>query len=155
MRKLHTSSPTQHWNCHNSPHKKIKIPPNLTLMQSHGLGDNHIGGILFPAPLGADGVLVVAPAKHTFIRTRQGRRGFHALIRSDAVKGVFVAATTAAQLVLGPAADLHRTVCACGRRDGETPTKISKSTIKIKQIVESSMQNTKTKRKELTTSTHR
>ena len=82
-------------------------------MQAHGLGDDHIWRILFPAPLGTDRVLVVAPAKHAFIRTCQRRRGLHTLVGSNAVKGVFVAATSAAQLVLGPAADLYRAVRAC------------------------------------------
>jgi hypothetical protein len=86
---------------------------SLTLMQPHGLRDNHIWCVLLPAPLRADRVLVMAPAKHAFIRTRQGGSGLHALVGSDAIKRMLVAASTATELVLGPAADLHRAVRAC------------------------------------------
>mmetsp|Transcript_16125 Transcript_16125/g.56221 ORF Transcript_16125/g.56221 Transcript_16125/m.56221 type:complete len:240 (+) Transcript_16125:1122-1841(+) len=81
-------------------------------MQLDALCDNLQGIIHLPLPLGARGVLVVAPAESALVRAREGGRRLHALIRGDAVEGMLVATSSAPQLVLRPAAQLHRRVGA-------------------------------------------
>mmetsp|Transcript_19165 Transcript_19165/g.53390 ORF Transcript_19165/g.53390 Transcript_19165/m.53390 type:complete len:495 (+) Transcript_19165:130-1614(+) len=77
-----------------------------------GLVDDEMGIVRLPAPLLADGILVVPPAKDTLVGAGQARCRLHALVRRNAIKGVFVASTPSPQLVLGPAAQLDGAVRA-------------------------------------------
>jgi hypothetical protein len=74
--------------------------------------EDHLGRVDDPAPGGPDGVCAVAPTKDAFVGT--GKRGcsFHALVGRDAVEGIFVAGSSAAECGFGPAADFHARVRA-------------------------------------------
>mmetsp|Transcript_2984 Transcript_2984/g.4860 ORF Transcript_2984/g.4860 Transcript_2984/m.4860 type:complete len:239 (+) Transcript_2984:1112-1828(+) len=71
---------------------------------------NKVRIISLPSPFLSDRVLVVSPAKDTLVRTCKRRRCLHALVGSDSVKGVLVAATSSSQLMLGPTTQLDSTV---------------------------------------------
>mmetsp|Transcript_23254 Transcript_23254/g.58154 ORF Transcript_23254/g.58154 Transcript_23254/m.58154 type:complete len:405 (+) Transcript_23254:279-1493(+) len=73
---------------------------------------DHVGFVHLPFPLLADRVLVVTPAEHAGVRTRQTRCGFHALVRVDSIECAFVALATTTQRGLGPTTHLHTTVRA-------------------------------------------
>ena len=77
---------------------------NHTHVRLNGLSDNHFGIVRLPSPFSSHGIFMMSPAKDAFVGACQGGRGFHALIRSDAVVGVFVAAASSAELMFGPSA---------------------------------------------------
>lgn len=55
------------------------------------LGEDEGWGVGGPAPGGADGVGAMAPAEDALVGAGEGRGGFHAEVRGDAVEGVLVA----------------------------------------------------------------
>mmetsp|Transcript_26879 Transcript_26879/g.72923 ORF Transcript_26879/g.72923 Transcript_26879/m.72923 type:complete len:314 (+) Transcript_26879:478-1419(+) len=76
------------------------------------LGDDCLGLVHAPLPLGAHGVLVVPPAEGALVGACEGGRCLHALVRRNAVERVLVAPPSPPQLVLGPPAELHGRVRA-------------------------------------------
>mmetsp|Transcript_15084 Transcript_15084/g.32963 ORF Transcript_15084/g.32963 Transcript_15084/m.32963 type:complete len:204 (-) Transcript_15084:1100-1711(-) len=76
-------------------------------MRLHSLLNNVVRIIRFPFPGFSDGVLVMPPTKDALVSTRQGRRGFHALVRGDSIECVLVTASPTTQLMFCPTAQLH------------------------------------------------
>mmetsp|Transcript_13788 Transcript_13788/g.20055 ORF Transcript_13788/g.20055 Transcript_13788/m.20055 type:complete len:215 (-) Transcript_13788:541-1185(-) len=72
--------------------------------------NQHLRVVSLPAPAGADGILVVAPAEDTLIRACQRGRCLHTLITGDAIEGMLIAPSTPAQHGLSPATQLNSTV---------------------------------------------
>lgn len=72
------------------------------LVVVHEAAHQVLGVVCLPAPLCAHGILVVAPAEHALVCACQGGRGFHALVRRDAVKCMLIATPSTAHLILGP-----------------------------------------------------
>mmetsp|Transcript_16459 Transcript_16459/g.47292 ORF Transcript_16459/g.47292 Transcript_16459/m.47292 type:complete len:306 (-) Transcript_16459:319-1236(-) len=68
--------------------------------------DDEVGIVCLPPPLPPDRILVMTPAKDALVGARQRGRRLHAAVGGDAVEGVLVAPSTAAELVLRPAAQL-------------------------------------------------
>mmetsp|Transcript_86760 Transcript_86760/g.265553 ORF Transcript_86760/g.265553 Transcript_86760/m.265553 type:complete len:394 (-) Transcript_86760:136-1317(-) len=76
------------------------------LVLLNALRNDRLRLVHLPLPLRARGVLVVTPAEDAFVGASQRWRCLHALERGDPVKRMLIAAAPAAQLVLGPAAQL-------------------------------------------------
>jgi hypothetical protein len=70
-------------------------------------GEDQIRGVGGAAPGCAYGIGAVAPAEDAFVAAREGGCGFHAEMGLDAVEGVFVAGSAAAEGGFGLAVDLN------------------------------------------------
>ena len=76
-------------------------------MVFEGAVENGLSAVHLPAPLGADGIGVVAPTEDALVGAGERRSRLHAAVAFDAVESVFVAAAAPSQHRLGPTAQFH------------------------------------------------
>mmetsp|Transcript_23723 Transcript_23723/g.66997 ORF Transcript_23723/g.66997 Transcript_23723/m.66997 type:complete len:232 (-) Transcript_23723:598-1293(-) len=79
-------------------------------MRLDSLIDDEVRIIGLPFPLFADWILVMTPAEHALVGTRQAWRCFHALVRCYPIERMFVTSSSSTQLMLRPSTELHSAV---------------------------------------------